>query len=329
MPPEPTKPTTGEGNRRRSFFTSTLVIKPPPATPFVNTPPTQTILAALSSPRTIAKSKTIIKVNPTRLNQPSTEQASRPEQATSSSSNGIKKVKDKGTEKKFPSSQTTSKQIAIGKSKPVVPAGTDRAAKARAARLVKLAKAKAEREAEAANPTTTEDVPDEPRRTRRATFSTSTGRPTVPIQPLGAAAQDTDSAESSPPHLILPVPKRVNVEKAKKDATPLKSFMEAGFYCQDDHAKSPYKLVSRVLFRREAEEKAKSIKQIHPNVQVRIVNAPTFPPLPYDHGYKLFFDEVQDFVLPFNIQREAENGFLDGKKKPAPYSKLKASKCLR
>ena len=104
--------------------------------------------------------------------------------------------------------------------------------------------------------------------------------------------------------------------------------MESGIYCQDDHAKSPYKLISRVLFRREAEEKAKSRQKVHPDIQVQIINRPTFPPLPYHHGYKLFFEEVKEFLLPFDIRQEAEKGFLDGNRKPAHYDKLKASKCF-
>jgi len=101
--------------------------------------------------------------------------------------------------------------------------------------------------------------------------------------------------------------------------------MDSGIYCQDDHAKSPYKLISRVLFRREAEEKAKSRQKIHPDIQVQIINRPTFPPLPYDYGYKLFFKEVKEFLLPFDIRQEAEKGLLDGNRKPAHYDKLEAS----
>jgi hypothetical protein len=101
--------------------------------------------------------------------------------------------------------------------------------------------------------------------------------------------------------------------------------MEAGFYCQDDFAKSPHKLVSKVLMRREAESKLKS-KYPKANAAYRPeLNRPAFPPLPYDYGYELFFGEQHDFVLPFNIRSESENGLLDGKKKPAPYSKLRAS----
>lgn len=253
-----------------------------------------------------------------------TAQQSEPD-LSSSSSAGIKKAKEKG-EKKASSSQTTSKQTAVGKTDP--PVQTDRAAKARATRLVKLANARAEREAAAANPPETTPVRDEPRRTLRETIS-SANKPSFSYAPPThrSKAQADDLAElSSPPHIILKIPKR-QVEK-EKQTTPLKSFQESGMYCQDDHAKSPYKLISRVLFRREAEEKAKQRQKIHPDIQVQIINRPTFPPLPYDHGYKLFFDEIHDFVLPFDIRREAENGILDGKKKPAPYSKLKASKYL-
>jgi hypothetical protein len=241
-----------------------------------------------------------------------------------SSSTRVKKKKGKKKEKKVPSAQTTSREDAIGKSDPSV--HTDRAAKARATRLVKLANARAEREAAAANPRETTPVPEEPRRTLRA-MSTST-RPSYAPPPHGRKAKpddDDDRVDSSPPHIILKVPKR-QVEK-EVVTTPLKSYMDSGMYCQDDHAKSPYKLISRVLFRREAEEKAKSMQKIHPDIQVQIINRPTFPPLPYDYGYKLFFKEVKEFLLPFDIRQEAEKGLLDGNRKPAHYDKLKASTC--
>ena len=316
---------TGEANRRRSFFKSTLVIQPPPASIFVDGPPTHTVLAALSSPQNNGKSKTMIRVTPA-IQQPAistSTSTTKPLPSTSSSSN-VKKSKDKGTEKKVPSSQTSSKQTAVGKADP--PGPTDRAAKARATRLVKLAKLREEKEQAAANPETT-PAPDEPRQTRRATFSTSTGRPMVPNAKARKSATRAASTElSSPPNLILKAPKR-KIEKPK-ESTPLKSFMTAGIYCQDDHAKSPYKLVSKVLFRREAEEKAKTKMKIHPNIQVHIVNNPMIPPLPYDYGYELFFGEQREFLLPYDIRKEAESGVLDGKKKPAHYSKLAASEPL-
>jgi hypothetical protein len=239
-----------------------------------------------------------------------------------SSSSRVKKGKGKRKDKKVTSAQTTSKQDAIGKSDPS--GQTDRAAKARATRLVKLANARAEREAAAANPRETTPVTEEPRRTLRA-MSTST-RPSYAPPPHGRKAKpddDDDRVDSSPPHIILKMPKH-QVEK-ERVTNPLKSYMESGMYCQDDHAKSPYKLISRVLFRREAEEKAKSRQKVHPDIQVQIINRPTFPPLPYDHGYKLFFEEVKEFLLPFDIRQEAEKGFLDGNRKPAHYDKLKAS----
>jgi hypothetical protein len=455
--PDPKK-APGDVNRRRSFFSSTLVIQPPPSSAFVNVPPSHTVLAALSSPGR-AKVKHTIKIvsskppaaqieqtqtassstsgkkstdeAETKVPSPqssttkeSTVMISTPQQTTKSdqpsssssssrtksskdkgkekvpspqssaikesttrvsttqpiseidppssspSSSGTKKIKDKGKEmkvpspqsstakepiatvvstiqetsqsdqpssssrvkkkkskkkeKKVPSAQTTSKEDAIGKSDPSVQ--TDRAAKARATRLVKLANARAEREAAAANPRETTPVLEEPRRTLRA-VSTST-RPSYAPPPHGRKAKpddDDDRVDSSPPHIILKVSKR-QVEK-EVVTTPLKSYMESGMYCQDDHAKSPYKLISRVLFRREAEEKAKSMQKVHPDIQVQIINRPTFPPLPYDYGYKLFFSKVNEFLLPFDIRQEAEKGLLDGNRKPAHYDKLKASTC--
>jgi hypothetical protein len=442
--PDPKK-APGDVNRRRSFFSSTLVIQPAPTSAFVNVPPSHTVLAALSSPRSTkvkhtikivsskppaaqaeqtqtassstsgkkstdeaetkvlspqsstTKESTVMISTPqrtTKSDQPSSSSSSSrtksirdkgkekvprvsttqpiseidppssspsssgttkikdkekekkipsPQssttkeliaivvsniQATSksdqpSSSSRVKKKKGKKKEKKVPSAQTTSKEDAIGKSDPSVQ--TDRAAKARATRLVKLANARAEREAAAANPRETTPVPEEPRRTLRA-VSTST-RPSYAPPPHGRKAKpdEDEQVDSSPPHIILKVPRR-QVEK-EVVRTPLKSYMESGIYCQDDHAKSPYKLISRVLFRREAEEKAKSMQKVHPDIQVQIINRPAFPPLPYDYGYKLFFSEVNEFLLPFDIRQEAEKGLLDGNRKPAHYDKLKASTC--
>jgi hypothetical protein len=115
------------------------------------------------------------------------------------------------------------------------------------------------------------------------------------------------------------------VVSEKMDAAPLKEYMESGTYCQDDRAKAPYTLVSKVLKRREAEEKSKSRKTGTSILRVIDINRPIFPPLPYDYGHELFFGEQHDFTIPFNIRQEAESGRLDRKKRPAAYSKLRAS----
>lgn len=232
------------------------------------------------------------------------------------------KEKEKESQKKVSSATVTVKETVIGK-EVVYP---DRAAKARAARIANLAKKKEERATETT-------IPDEPRKTRRASMATSSS-PAKTITPKSIAGskherQLTNNSTdlSDPPPLILKISKRAATASKsvteKVDQPPLKDYMEAGFYCQDDHAKSPYKLISKVLQRREAEERVKSRKA--DAIRVLSFDRPTFPPMPYDYGHKLFFDEEQDFVLPFNIRREAENGHLDKKKRPAAYSKLRAS----
>lgn len=163
-----------------------------------------------------------------------------------------------------------------------------------------------------------------------AVASSSSARP-------GSANTQGPARPSTPPR---PFWKTANRTESNKHSGDEKRYMEAGFYCQDDYAKSPLKLVSKVLLRRQAEldlnkKAAKGKKgkvnggppEIPPHVKLDH-NRPVFPPLPYDYGYELFFGEEHDFVLPFNIRTQAEQGLLDGKKKPAPYSKLRASKCL-
>lgn len=175
-----------------------------------------------------------------------------------------------------------------------------------------------------------------PRATRQSwsLSGTSTRYPTLPAD-YDTRRNKAKSVERSYAAPIAQHPQPEPVTPPPRVQTPLretlrmngkvtKRYMEAGFYCQDDYAKSPYKLVSKILMRREAEEKLTSIK---PNAAYRPeLNRPAFPPLPYDYGYELFFGEQHDFFLPFDIRSESENGLLDGKKKPAPYTKLRASK---
>jgi hypothetical protein len=124
--------------------------------------------------------------------------------------------------------------------------------------------------------------------------------------------------------------------KAKGKSGSTKSYMAAGFYCQDANAKSPFKLVNRVLsegallspvntkYKRSLA--ANSLLPAAKRISTATKEKPiSFPPLPYDHGYQHFFGEEHDFVLPYNIQQEAETGALNSKKKPAPYQKLRGS----
>jgi hypothetical protein len=120
----------------------------------------------------------------------------------------------------------------------------------------------------------------------------------------------------------------------KAAANVKKAYMTSGMYCQDATAKSPHKLINKVLERRKADlaqlraaAKGKSrAPRSPPAVSASAHAPPTFPPLPYDHGYAHFFEQEHEFKLPFNIQHEAESGALDGKKKPTPYQKIRGSK---
>jgi hypothetical protein len=97
-----------------------------------------------------------------------------------------------------------------------------------------------------------------------------------------------------------------------------KQYMTAGFYCQDANAKSPYKLINKIL----GTKKGGSRRNVAASTGI---GGLSFPPLPYDHGYEHFFGREHDFVLPFNIHNAASNGALNDKKKPAPYQKVRGS----
>jgi hypothetical protein len=116
-------------------------------------------------------------------------------------------------------------------------------------------------------------------------------------------------------------------DKDKEPSLQKKDYMTSGLYCQNATAESPHKLINKVLDRRQAElkqlraaAKGKSRARSPPTT-----NGPSFPPLPYDHGYQHFFGQEHEFKLPYNIQYEAESGALDGKKKPSPYQKIRGS----
>lgn len=141
-----------------------------------------------------------------------------------------------------------------------------------------------------------------------------------------------------------------NKGKAKRRNGPDgKEYKAAGFYCQNTNAKSPHKLVNKVLKRREvvkeidAKRKVKGRKKVkgkskgkeRGRAKVTVVPATpistsdhSFPPLPHDHGCDPLFEQEHDFVLPFDIHQEAESESLDGKKKPNPYQKLRGSQSI-
>lgn len=337
MPPL-LEPLAGEPTRKpRSFFTSTLIIQPKPASTLANEPPTSNALAALKSPRNLSSDNRSLDTSITAVHSNPTEKGK--QRKTTSTESRIKD-KGKGLDKKVAGS-LDNKEVAIGNAGP--PIWADRAAKAREARIVKLAKQREEKcRAAEAGSSPPGSVVDQPRRTRRASMAASISASTsrtaqTPVAPTtGHVRQTTDTTTastdlSSPPPLMLKISKRaINAANNPKDAIetiPLKEYMKAGFYCQDDEATLSHTLVEKVLLRRQAEENTKSKSKSKGTMKVAGLSGAMFPPLPYDYGYQLFFAEEQDFVLPFNIRREAESGRLDGKKKPAAYSKIRASEC--
>ncbi|OCF76517.1 hypothetical protein I204_02213 [Kwoniella mangroviensis CBS 8886] len=130
-----------------------------------------------------------------------------------------------------------------------------------------------------------------------------------------------------------------------------KEYMTAGFYCQDPHPPSTKQLHNKILSIRKTESKnAKSQSQrgksdtaVGRSTRSKQASSSTttmtkknngsaskdeqnvsvsFPPLPYDHGYDLFFKQEHEFTLPYNIMKEKLDGKLDGKKKPMAYSRI-------
>jgi hypothetical protein len=310
--------------RKRTFFTSALDIRPKPAEPLSANPP----------PEELTKEVKLEETTTVPADTPAISSAQGPSRKTviqnqirkKSTTNKIKKPANGATRRPKGTPLIERDEVEFQR---------NRTANARAARLANLARMKeANEKARAmgqpnpydlkkARPVATSTTKlDEPRRVRAAMKP----RPKQKVNTTAAHEGSTDL--SDPPPLLLKIPKRIkNADNTMGDTSvvpPLKEYMEAGFYCQDDMAKSPHQLISKVLQRREAEERLKSRKS--GGLRINFLDRPSFPPLPYDYGYQLFFEEEQDFVLPFNIRREAETGRLDAKKRPAAYSKLRASK---
>ena len=106
-----------------------------------------------------------------------------------------------------------------------------------------------------------------------------------------------------------------------------KRYMAAGFYCQNPNAKSPHKLVSKVLRQGSSSKAGHSGRKPRASTSKKGIQEETvhFPPLPYDYGYDHFFGQEHEFRLPYNIHQEAEKGMLDDRKRPTPYQKLRQS----
>ncbi|OCF38889.1 hypothetical protein I317_07338 [Kwoniella heveanensis CBS 569] len=185
--------------------------------------------------------------------------------------------------------------------------------------------------------------------------STTTGRSVK--QSLKVSAPQSSTSDDSIPSTVVGLDKAATSAKVK---VPKKEYMTAGFYCQDPHPSATRQLVNQILRVRATESRAaKSAKQAPiassfsasrsaparatrgkgrsgdtttsikkgkiPTAVPVIAERPSFPPLPYDHGFDLFFRQQHDFDLPWNIRFEAENGLLVRKAKPAAFQKLRGN----
>ena len=128
-----------------------------------------------------------------------------------------------------------------------------------------------------------------------------------------------------------------NIEKAaESEASPRKKkkCMAAGLDCQNANAKSPRNSVSKVLKRHDISNEApsKGGTVVRPRRTVAQASSSfdqTFPPLPYDDGYRHFSGQEHDFVLPFDISSGVENDSLAGIKKPMTFQRIRRSKLLK
>ncbi|CAK9784313.1 unnamed protein product [Cutaneotrichosporon oleaginosum] len=151
---------------------------------------------------------------------------------------------------------------------------------------------------------------------------------TVTPAPVAKPALHLDAA----PHMsgITVGAQMLNVgPQVAKDTNPARSkeYMNAGLYCQDENPAPEAVLVERVLrykgFRKRGRPR-KSLQQLPP-IPTPADTEPSFPPLPLDHGYRMFFETETEFRLPYNIMWERDTGALDGKKRPPPFGKLRSS----
>ena len=123
----------------------------------------------------------------------------------------------------------------------------------------------------------------------------------------------TIPSSPSPAPVDEPVATQAENNLVATQPSRTKDFLQAGLYCQDADA-SPSPLITDLLAKKsKGRGKAKSHA------------TSTFPPLPIEHGVVTFLNRQNDFVLPYNIVRDFENGRLGAKKVPEKYTKLRGS----
>lgn len=332
------KPVPPEPIRRRTFFSSTISIQPRPSTPVSMgaKASSNTVLAALSPPKdpspnntrndkSSSKMPNHIEMGPDASNHGSGQHntasgtdASRDIMTAPIdrlAQNGSTATKTSAVNTKATVPEVTRKgDVHANASKPPIDRSSSKTSFWKSSKHVSTLQSGPSNKEDSHIPASSAPMAEAsiaPGRHSGARSSSATSRDRTggftPIAPAPSAASASTRRVTTPKH-----------------QSSEKRYMEAGFYCQDDFAKSPHKLVSKILLRREAESQVKQRKGqmlFRPDL-----NRPAFPPLPYDYGNELFFGSQHDFVLPFNIRLEAENGLLDGKKKPAAYSKLRASR---
>jgi len=363
-PPKPEASATG-AKKRRSFFSSNLALMPQLSTPPTRAPvaPRAQVLAALSAPedvpanrRNVPRAKAPDAATPTDtpvpVETPRRRRRSPPPPltpiTTSSVTTGGHRLRDRSSIKPVavlepltPGDDETKPGVllktSIRKPKPTTPQTS----------LFETKTPKTGKDAHAQS--VNERLSQMMLASMRATIQGRTHMyERVPVYTKGKRSKEASSKRSFPltarqkakqkakdvveeVEEVRPVkgrgkavePKGKGADAKGKEATTTtenKEYMTSGFYCQDANAKSPFKLVNKVLGQSAGPSKLGKRK-----AATQLTKDLSFPPLPYDHGFEHFFGKEHDFVLPYNIHKDATSGALNDKKKPAPYQKIRAS----
>lgn len=311
------------------------------------------ILAALQPDKAVVvAAKTFVKdkMGDDKYDVPVKEDSAR---VTRGAAAEVTQVKKRGRPRKVPVGKTTPKSYAVGSDVSIGQRikATARAAVAstagsiarritlRSTRPLKTSPASPESvpltsHTESAPPSEPEPAPRFRARAKR--------RPQAAVKPLpkpapkvtrggatmGGATRGGATRRRGRPPRRIPTPEEESEEESDEEESdetesepqpepkPAKVYMDAGFFCRNASPDANDTLVNRILAER-AEANGYS------------ANEPTsFPPLPLDIGYTQFFEQENDFALPYDIVQEGESGKLDGKQRPAYYEEIECSGCV-